>query len=484
MTQSNKNSNKGHSIANTNLSSNQNLSHLRSKPVISNVTSNFGDNQSSIMVKGMDEIYIKSAFEGLQLLTEGSLKRKVAATKCNDLSSRSHTIFTVTTNIAQVDPTSGEQFVKIGKLNLVDLAGSENISRSGAENKRAQEAGLINKSLLTLGRVINALVDHSPHIPYRESKLTRLLQDSLGGKTKTCIIATISPAKISMEETISTLEYATRAKSIKNTPQVNQSLTKDASLSTYINTIEKLQNDLRASRQKEGIYITQDQYDLYESNSILVDEQKMRIHNMEEQLERFKKKYVEQTEINKELEQKCNNLDIEKQSLQKDKCSLLSLIDEYLQNWGHLSNEITTIHENNITLLKKINIEMNGLCFNFNDNIEERRQISTRISEQTDLLKKLQNTVKDFNDIFETVLKGVNGEFDTRTKQFETDTLKVLDSIDIDSIMTSVERMKSSLESCFIELTEPRDSVIQPIYTTHRAIVENCSSDLKNSAMN
>ena len=165
------------------------------------------------------------------------MKRKVAATKCNDLSFRSHTIFTVTTNIAQVDPTSGEQFVKIGKLNLVDLAGSENISRSGAENKRAQEAGLINKSLLTLGRVINALVDHSPHIPYRESKLTRLLQDSLGGKTKTCIIATISPAKISMEETISTLEYATRAKSIKNTPQVNQSLTKDASLSTYINTI-------------------------------------------------------------------------------------------------------------------------------------------------------------------------------------------------------------------------------------------------------
>ena len=246
----------------------------------------------------------------------------------------------------------------------------------------------------------------------------------------------------------------------------------------------KLQNDLRASRQKEGIYITQNQYDLYESNSILVDEQKMRIHNMEEQLERFKKKYVEQTEINKELEQKCNNLDIEKQSLQKDKCSLLSLIDEYLQNWGHLSNEITTIHENNITLLKEINIEMNGLCFNFNDNIEERRRISTRISEQTDLLKKLQNTVKDFNDIFETVLKGVNGEFDTRTKQFETDTLKVLDSIDIDSIMTSVERMKSSLESCFIELTEPRDSVIQPIYTTHRAIVENCSSDLKNSAMN
>src|SRR6202000_1978637 len=114
---------------------------------------------------------------------------------------------------------SGEDYVSAGKLNLVDLAGSENIQRSGAENKRAAEAGLINKSLLTLGRVINALVDKSMHIPYRESKLTRLLQDSLGGRTKTCIIATLSPAKINLEETMSTLDYAAGAKNIQNKPQ-------------------------------------------------------------------------------------------------------------------------------------------------------------------------------------------------------------------------------------------------------------------------
>ena len=114
----------------------------------------------------------------------------------------------------------GEEFIQAGKLNLVDLAGSENIQRSGAENKHAAEAGLINKSLLTLGRVINALVDRKPgsHIPYRESKLTRLLQDSLGGQTKTCIIATISPTKSSLEETMSTLDYTFRAKNIRNQP--------------------------------------------------------------------------------------------------------------------------------------------------------------------------------------------------------------------------------------------------------------------------
>lgn len=117
-------------------------------------------------VQGMEESHIKSAAEGIKLLKEGSHKRQVAATKCNDLSSRSHTVFTVTAYIKRASE-NGEDFVSAGKLNLVDLAGSENIQRSGAENKRAAEAGLINKSLLTLGRVINALVDKSSHIPYR-----------------------------------------------------------------------------------------------------------------------------------------------------------------------------------------------------------------------------------------------------------------------------------------------------------------------------
>jgi kinesin family member 11 len=92
--------------------------------------------------------------------------------------------------------------------------------RSGAKDGRAREAGNINQSLLTLGRVITALVEHSGHIPYRDSKLTRLLRDSLGGKTKTCIIATIGPSVHCVEETISTLDYAHRAKNIRNRPEV------------------------------------------------------------------------------------------------------------------------------------------------------------------------------------------------------------------------------------------------------------------------
>jgi kinesin family protein 11 len=250
-----------------------------------NNNNNNKKSHSSTLVQGMEESHITSATKGIQLLREGSQKRKVAATKCNDLSSRSHTVFTVTVYTKRTSDT-GEEFVSAGKLNLVDLAGSENIQRSGAENKRATEAGLINKSLLTLGRVINALVVDKPsHIPYRESKLTRLLQDSLGGQTKTCIIATVSPAKSNLEETISTLDYAFRAKNIRNKPQVNQMVSKKTLLKEFTYEIEKLKGELIATRQKNGVYLTSESYEELttesESRRILSEEQRDKIETME-----------------------------------------------------------------------------------------------------------------------------------------------------------------------------------------------------------
>ncbi|KJX97798.1 kinesin family protein [Zymoseptoria brevis] len=243
--------------------------------------------RTTTLVQGMEESHIKSAAKGLKLLRDGSHKRQVAATKCNDLSSRSHTVFTITVYIKKTSE-GGEDFVCAGKLNLVDLAGSENIQRSGAENKRATEAGLINKSLLTLGRVINALVDKSSHIPYRESKLTRLLQDSLGGRTKTCIIATVSPAKSNLEETISTLDYAFRAKNIRNKPQVNQMVSKNTLLREFTAEIEKLKSELIATRQRNGVYLSAEAYeDLTtesESRRILSEEQRDKIETMESNL--------------------------------------------------------------------------------------------------------------------------------------------------------------------------------------------------------
>ncbi|KOB69118.1 Uncharacterized protein OBRU01_17302 [Operophtera brumata] len=134
------------------------------------------------------------------------------------------------------------------KSDLVGMAGSDN----PAKKERARECVNINQSLLTLGRVITALVERQPHIPYRESKLTRILQESLGGRTKTSIIATISPGHKDLEETMSTLEYAHRAKNIQNKPEVNQKLTKKAILKEYTEEIDRLKRDLQASRDKNG----------------------------------------------------------------------------------------------------------------------------------------------------------------------------------------------------------------------------------------
>uniref|UniRef100_A0A060TGD8 Kinesin-like protein KIP1 n=1 Tax=Blastobotrys adeninivorans TaxID=409370 RepID=A0A060TGD8_BLAAD len=245
----------------------------------------------AVIMQGMEEVFVKSAEEGLRVLRQGADNRQQASTNCNEHSSRSHAVFTITVSVKQVSQDGHESF-RTGKLNLVDLAGSENINRSGAENKRAREAGMINQSLLTLGRVINALVERSPHIPYRESKLTRILQDSLGGATKTCIIATVSPAKTSMDETLSTLDYANRAKSIKNQPQVNQTLSKQAHIMDYVKEIERLKADLNATRQKTGVFLTEESYNSLveesESRRVLAEDRKARIDVVEEQLQKYK----------------------------------------------------------------------------------------------------------------------------------------------------------------------------------------------------
>lgn len=143
---------------------------MASKDATKNAGSNikiFDDsNKRGVIIQGIEEVPVKSSADALALLTKGSERRQIAATKFNDHSSRSHSIFSLTVHTKEAGVV-GEDLLRIGKLNMVDLAGSENIGRSGAENKRAREAGMINQSLLTLGRVINALVDKAQHVPYR-----------------------------------------------------------------------------------------------------------------------------------------------------------------------------------------------------------------------------------------------------------------------------------------------------------------------------
>merc|ERR1719393_700916 len=178
-----------------------------------------------------------------QVLAAGLNNRSTGATNMNAESSRSHSIFMVTIEQACIGP-DGEEHIRVGKLNMVDLAGSERQSKTGATGERLKEATKINLSLSALGNVISALVDgKSSHIPYRDSKLTRLLQDSLGGNTKTVMVANIGPADYNYDETLSTLRYAYRAKSIKNKPRINED-PKDAMIREFQDEIMRLKEEL------------------------------------------------------------------------------------------------------------------------------------------------------------------------------------------------------------------------------------------------
>jgi hypothetical protein len=196
-----------------------------------------------IVLAGTVEKEVRTQQEMIRVLEEGTSLRATAATGMNKTSSRSHAIFTITveqrkTRADRPDspPTEksdneddDEEEDDLGlddylcaKMHLVDLAGSERVKRTKAQGQRLQEGININKGLLALGNVINALSEGKGHVPYRDSKLTRMLQDSLGGNSRTVMIACVSPADVNLEESLNTLRYANRARAIKNKPMVNR----------------------------------------------------------------------------------------------------------------------------------------------------------------------------------------------------------------------------------------------------------------------
>merc|ERR1719271_2388676 len=193
---------------------------------------------SGVYVKDLSAFVVKGVDEMHQVMAAGQKNRSVGSTMINAESSRSHSIFTIT-----IESAEGEH-IRVGKLNMVDLAGSERQSKTGATNETLKEATKINLSLSALGNVISALVDaRTSFIPYRDSKLTRLLQDSLGGNTRTVMVANCGPADYNYDETASTLRYANRAKSIKNKPRINED-PKDAMIREFEEEIMRLKEEL------------------------------------------------------------------------------------------------------------------------------------------------------------------------------------------------------------------------------------------------
>ncbi|KAG9391215.1 Kinesin motor domain [Carpediemonas membranifera] len=201
----------------------------------------YDKNIEAFFVEGLSAHTVKCEADVDQIVKRGNKARVTAATAMNKQSSRSHSIFTLRMECREV--IDGKETFKVGKLNLVDLAGSERQKKTGAEGARFQEGVKINMSLTTLGRCITALVARADnpkeHVPYSDSKLTKLLQDSLGGNSKTVMIANIGPAGYNYDETLSTLRFADRAKQIKNKPRINED-PKDAMLRQMRDQIEQL----------------------------------------------------------------------------------------------------------------------------------------------------------------------------------------------------------------------------------------------------
>lgn len=205
------------------------------------------DVKKGVYVENLSEFEVHTVVDILKLLRQGASNRKVAATNMNRESSRSHSVFTcVIESSWEKDSTSNFRFAR---LNLVDLAGSERQKTSGAEGERLKEAANINKSLSTLGHVIMVLVDvangRPRHIPYRDSRLTFLLQDSLGGNSKTMIIANVSPSMCCAAETLNTLKFAQRAKLIQNNAVVNEDSSGD---------VVALQNQIRLLKEELSLF--------------------------------------------------------------------------------------------------------------------------------------------------------------------------------------------------------------------------------------
>ncbi|OMJ26006.1 putative kinesin-related protein [Smittium culicis] len=404
-----------------------------------------GAGKGGIVIQGLEEKLVRTSNDAIKLLQRGSQKRQVANTKCNEFSSRSHSIFMLTVHIKEKNLSkAGEDLIKIGKLNLVDLAGSENIGRSGAEQRRAREAGMINQSLLTLGRVINSLVDRSPHIPYRESKLTRLLRDSLGGKTKTCLIATIGPSKSSVEETLSTLDYANRAKSIRNRPEANKKVTQTALVGDLQLQIERLQMDLAASHSKNGVFLSAERYKElvedsdYKSNQ--ADEWKQRVELREAELKTVHNEA-------KELMNKC--FDLEQILITKDleiteKNQVIDSLETKFKKSESLLKEqriINKIQSDNESKLNKTANSLSAFLYKLTNEIELFYDKMDRVNKSITQKKKILNDFKDnANSLCKVISKNldqlppsINKYLDMITEEF-TNTMKnhFGESLDLD----------------------------------------------------
>ncbi|XP_036114520.1 kinesin-like protein KIF18A isoform X1 [Molossus molossus] len=314
------------------------------------------DAQKGVVVQGLTLHQPKSSEEILRLLDNGNKNRTQHPTDMNATSSRSHAVFQI--YLRQQDKTASiDQNVRIAKMSLIDLAGSERASTTSAKGARFIEGTNINRSLLALGNVINALADtkrKNQHIPYRNSKLTRLLKDSLGGNCQTIMIAAISPSSMSYDDTYNTLKYANRAKDIKSSLRSNV-LHLDNHITQYVKICNEQKKEILMLKEKLKAYEEQKAFTNENNKTELMtsNPQKKEIarfqeilsclfHNREEIRQEYLKlemllkenelKSVYQQQCHKQIEMMCSADKVEKATCKRDhRLAMLKTRHNYLQ---------------------------------------------------------------------------------------------------------------------------------------------------------
>ena len=374
------------------------------------------DKKKGIYVDCLSEWAVLSPIDLYALLKRGASFRATASTYMNDVSSRSHAVFVITVEQMTTEMINGETHtqIKVGKLNLVDLAGSERIRITGATGQQLEESKKINKSLSCLGNVINALTDQKGriHIPYRDSKLTRLLEDSLGGNCKTTMIAMISPAHESFSESLSSLHFAQRAKKIKNRPIINEDVNNRALIRQYEIELRNLRNELEQKNR------------MIQSNELI-----MQLQEEKEQAEQ------DRNEAIRELEKASRNYLIEreeKMNLEKK----IKMMNSQMITGGHKIEETPQFQHALKSQLKEYEVKL--------QEIEKERQ---QIEEDKAETEKYKGLLFKQRDIMNALANKLN-ERDEIIAQSQ----EVLDACDKqDEINESLTKRVNQLEALLIK---------------------------------
>uniref|UniRef100_UPI00398E5EB6 kinesin heavy chain-like n=1 Tax=Pristiophorus japonicus TaxID=55135 RepID=UPI00398E5EB6 len=356
-------------------------------------------------VKGCTERFVSSPEEVMDVIDEGKCNRHVAVTNMNEHSSRSHSIFLI--NIKQENVETEQKLS--GKLYLVDLAGSEKVSKTGAEGAVLNEAKNINKSLSALGNVISALAEGTKtHVPYRDSKMTRILQDSLGGNCRTTIIICCSPSSYNDAETKTTLMFGQRAKTIRNTASVNLELTAEEWKKKYQKekeknktnkeTIRRLETELNRWRNGENVPENEQLPETEELCEVtpVADNSSIVIHISDEE----RRKYEEEIrKLYKHLDDKDDDIHLHSQMVEKLKCQMLDQDELLASTRGDnekIQEELSRLQTENDSAkeeVKEVLQALEELAVNYDQKSQEVEEMSNQNRLLTDELAKKMATL-------------------------------------------------------------------------------------------